>query len=544
MKRVLGGKAILVVDDYPVMRKAIRDMLYTLEADTVYEADCGQSALEAMKKTRFDIVLCDYNLGEGRNGQQVLEEARYLNLLGYHTIFIIIAADQTSSMVLGALESKADEYMAKPFNAQQLFVRLERNLARKKLVQRIERDMDWGRYQQAIRLCDRLLEDPDIKLRIHLLKMRAELAVLVNDFETGRQIYRDILLERDLPWARLGLGIIEFHSGNLQLAHAIFAELLKLHPMYLDGYDWMSKVYEAEDRLQEVLDVLNQAVDLSPQSILRQKKLAETADKSGNVELAEKAYKATVSLGKHSIHKSCSDFSNLAKLYCKTQAEEQALKILHDMRQEYCNNPEAELRAVSLEVELHSNSGNEEQAKLCLQKAVAMQKLMGRQAPKDIQLDIVRNCFLQNQNEEADAILEGLIKAYVDDDDFLNDMRRMQASIGLHDYSEALIENTKRALVATNNQGVTLYRQGNFKGAMELFEQAMIMMPDNKTILSNMLNIIMLDLKTGEVTPEKLKRARALFKKARQINVDRHKLSILQTEFSLVLRRYSAEARS
>lgn len=538
MKPILAGKSILIVEDYPAMRKAIRNMLYTLDADLITEADNGENALLAMGKTNFDVVLCDYNLGAGKNGQQVLEEARLQKLISYHCVFIIIAGEQSASMVLGAMDSKPDEYLAKPFNAQQLFVRLERNLTRKALLHTIEKEVERGNLSQAIQQCDKLLAGNHKKVRTHLLKMRAELATLTGDFDTGRQIYADILLERDLPWARLGLGIIDFQQGDLAKAAANFEDLLRAHPLFLEGYDWLSKVYEAEDKLQEVQEVVNQAVDLSPQSILRQKKLAETADKIGNLEVAKKAYKATVSLGKNSIYKSCSDFTNLAKLYTKTHAEGDALKTLAQMRKEFVNDPEAELRAITLEAELHQNNGNTEQAGLCLQKALLLHQQLGTNTPKDLQLDIARSCFLQNQAGPAEAILGGLIKTHIDDEQFLDDLRRMQSSVGMANHSEDLIQNAKRALVATNNQGVALYKQGKFKEAMALFEKAIASMPDNKTIIINMLKITLHDLKASGMDEDKLLRAQALFKKARQIHIDRHKLGILQMEFSNLLRQY------
>ncbi|AEG01047.1 tetratricopeptide repeat-containing response regulator [Methylomonas methanica] len=543
MKPILAGKSILIVEDYPAMRKAIRNMLYTLDADRITEADNGENALLAMSRASFDVVLCDYNLGAGKNGQQVLEEARAQKLISYACVFVIIAAEQSASMVLGAMDSKPDEYLAKPFNAQQLFVRLERNLARKSLLQTIDKEVERGNLSQAIQQCEKLLAGNHKKIRTHLLKMRAELATLVGDFDTGRQIYAEILDERDLPWARLGLGIIDFQAGDLAGAASHFEDLLRAHPLFLEGYDWLSKVYEAEDKLQDVQEVVNQAVDLSPQSILRQKKLAETADKIGNVEVAEKAYKAAVSLGKYSIYKSCSDFTNLAKLYTKTHAAGDALNTLAHMRKEFRNDPEAELRATTLEAELYQSSGDTEKAGLCLEKALSLHQQLGSATPKDLQLDIARGCFLQDQAGRAETILDGLIKTHIDDEQFLDDVRRMQSSVGMANHSEDLIQKTKRALVATNNKGVALYKQGKFKEAMALFEKAIASMPENKTIIINMLKIILHDLKASGIDEEKLLRAQALFKKARQIQIDRHKLGILQMEFSNLLRQYHEGAK-
>ena len=526
------------------MRKAIRDMLYSLEADTVIEADNGVNALNAMAKQHFDIVLCDYNLGEGKNGQQVLEEARYRKLLSYRSIFIIITAEQTASMVLGAMDSKPDEYLTKPFNAQQLYTRIERNFLRKRRLQSVEGEIQRGNLAQAIQNCDKLLEQDDKKIRAQLLKLRAELAINVGDFDGARAIYHDILEERDQPWAHLGLGIADFQQGNIEQAITIFEGLIADNPMFLESYDWLSKAYEAQNKLQDAQVVLNQAVDLSPQSILRQKKLAETADKNGDLGVAEKAYKAAVVLGKNSVYKSCSDFSNLAKVYSKNNSALEALKTLHAMRHEYVNSPEAELRATTLEAEVHKNLGNEALSQEAFEKSMAIAQQCGDKMPKDLQLDVVRSCFLHQQNEQAEALLETLVKTHVDDDQFMNDLRRMQTSIGLEDHAEALIQTTKRQLVAINNKGVALYKQGKLKEAIALFEQAIQAMPENKTMILNFLKILVHDLKNNPITPEKIIRTKALMDKAKKMGVDAHKLGILQMELAKLSSQQDSEGQA
>ena len=56
MKLNLSTKKILIVEDYPAMRKAITNMLYTLEAEYIVETNNAVKALKAMSKIKFDIV--------------------------------------------------------------------------------------------------------------------------------------------------------------------------------------------------------------------------------------------------------------------------------------------------------------------------------------------------------------------------------------------------------------------------------------------------------------------------------------------------------
>lgn len=537
MKSLLISKSILIVDDYSPMRKAVRDMLHTLDADVLFEADNGANAIAAMGKNNFDIVLCDYNLGPGKNGQQVLEEARHRRLLSPHSIFIIITAEQTAGMVLGAMDSKPDEYLTKPFNAQQLYIRIERNLQRKSYLARIDNEIERGNLPKAIAFCDQLLKHADGKLRMPLLKVRAELAIDIGDYSRAQEIYRQVLEQRDLPWARLGLAISELRQGNAESAVDHCKTLIADNPIFMESYDWLSNAYETLDQPMDAQETLRRAIELSPQSILRQKRLAETADRNGDLSLAEQAYRATVTLGKHSIYRSCSDFSNLARIHSRSNSPLEALKTLQEMRVEFDNSPEAELRAATLEADLHQQMGNEELSKQAFETVVQLSQRLDGKLPKDLQLDVARSCFVHGQSQHAEAMVMKLIKSHVDDDKFMDDLRRMQNSIGMHNHSEVMIQTVKRQLVSINNKGVSLYKQGNFQEAMVLFDEAIHTMPNNKTIILNMLKIMVHDLKVSDVTMEKLSKVQSLMKKAKQVGIENYKLGGMQLELSRLAKR-------
>ncbi len=88
MTNCFAGKTYLVVDDFNDMRSMIKSILKTLGVTDIVTASNGRDAVSAIEKNHFDVVLCDYNLGDGRNGQQVLEETRERNLLTNHSLFL------------------------------------------------------------------------------------------------------------------------------------------------------------------------------------------------------------------------------------------------------------------------------------------------------------------------------------------------------------------------------------------------------------------------------------------------------------------------
>ena len=141
----------LIVEDSADARGMLRGMLKDLSAIHIDLAINGRDAIEQLAQSSYDVVLCDYNLGKGKDGQQVLEEARYSGYLKYSSIFIMVTAETSLEMVMGALEYQPDSYLSKPFTRNDLKSRLERTLQVKLEYKKIETAFEAKNYAGAVR---------------------------------------------------------------------------------------------------------------------------------------------------------------------------------------------------------------------------------------------------------------------------------------------------------------------------------------------------------------------------------------------------------
>src|SRR3989338_7495477 len=105
------GKYFLIVDDFQGMRTLMREMLKTFGVKNIDTVTNGIEAIASLEKNKYDVVLCDFNLGTGKNGQQILEEAKHRDLVGLSTAWVIIIAEKTADMVFGAAEYMPDDYI-------------------------------------------------------------------------------------------------------------------------------------------------------------------------------------------------------------------------------------------------------------------------------------------------------------------------------------------------------------------------------------------------------------------------------------------------
>lgn len=112
---------ILLVEDDPQQRQLIAAILEQ-EGHCVEACDGVESAVLALKSTGFDAVFSDWKLGE-RSGIDLLRHVRaHHGELG----FAIATAYGTITHAVEAMDAGADDYLAKPFQRQELLLCIDK----------------------------------------------------------------------------------------------------------------------------------------------------------------------------------------------------------------------------------------------------------------------------------------------------------------------------------------------------------------------------------------------------------------------------------
>lgn len=114
-------KVVLIEDD-ELIRCTVRDILQINRHD-VTTANDGPAGVEAIARTRPDLVLCDVGLPK-LDGYQVLEAVRAL-AEGGDVPFIFLTARAGREDLRRGLQLGADDYIAKPFSEGELLAAIE-----------------------------------------------------------------------------------------------------------------------------------------------------------------------------------------------------------------------------------------------------------------------------------------------------------------------------------------------------------------------------------------------------------------------------------
>lgn len=116
---------LLLVEDDPMLGKAVQTALRHA-GFTADLAEDGESAIEALATTGYDLMLLDINL-PGKSGLEVLAELRRKK--NTMPVLALTARDTTAQRVEG-LDGGADDYLTKPFDLDELLARIRALLRR------------------------------------------------------------------------------------------------------------------------------------------------------------------------------------------------------------------------------------------------------------------------------------------------------------------------------------------------------------------------------------------------------------------------------
>ncbi len=109
---------VLLVDRHSGARHTLRSILSTLGFTAIHNAATSTEVMRQIKGNDFDLILSDYHLDDGRDGQQLLEELREQHLISLSTVFMLITAERTYRNVVSVAELAPDDYLINPFTAE------------------------------------------------------------------------------------------------------------------------------------------------------------------------------------------------------------------------------------------------------------------------------------------------------------------------------------------------------------------------------------------------------------------------------------------
>ncbi len=477
----------LIIDDFANYRSMLRSILVTCGAQQIEDAANAAEALKKITYNKYDVILCDYNLGDGQNGQQLLEEVMHRHLMSFGTIYIMITAENTQNMVMAAVEYRPDGYLNKPFPKDLLLKRLDMLIKKKAIMKDIYRAYNNKDYQKALTLSDQKMAEHS-KQALEIGKLKGEIALAANELDIALEVYNKALSVRDFQWARVGKAKALIKQQNYRPAQEQLESVIAENKNYIEAYDLLAITLENQDKFEQVQEVLTQATQISPNTIARQQRLAQVAIKNNDLDTAEKSYRKAVNQGKYSCFGKVGDNLELAKLYLDTGKYKNAIQTINIAKQNYKKQPDALSHAHFVECLAQNKVGNEDIARELFQQAIANMPEDLSQLPDEFQKDLITVTEDLGETELADALKDNIINGPG------------------HSNAEELTRRYQYLLL--NGKGIRLYTAQRINDSIPCFEEAADNLPDRISVNMNAAQALLFQIKSHGQNNKMLDKAR------------------------------------
>jgi len=439
------------------------------------------TALGFIKNKYFDLILCEYELGPGQDGQQLLEDMRHHKLAPLTTIFIMVTGERSHQKVVSAAELAPNDYLLKPFTPDDLLERINRAVKKRSLFISVYHLMDSGEYQSAIEECLRK-ETQHVREKVDFMRLRAELHILLGEPDAAEPIYQQLSEMRAVAWARLGLARSIHLQGRFGEAEEILKTLVEENNRYMDAFDLLAKNHELIGQLESAKTILTQAVEISPHGVRRLRKLGEIALATGDFQTAEANLKKVVSKVKFSEFRDPEDHVNLVNALVQNGNIDQARTVVRELEKTMPDKLKMPAcKAISAAL-IHAKS-NDPRMKTELANAVeASRENIGLST--NMKLGLAKNCLDNDMKDEATEVILEVMRNSTNDSE-------MQRAVGIFENAgegelgKTLADQSRVEVMGLVGEGIQKAKQGDYIGAVELMSTAVKQMPNNPQVVTN-----------------------------------------------------------
>ena len=514
------NKKFLIVDDMPEMRSSLRSQLASLGHSRVAISSNVKTAVAQLEQDSFDVILCDYFLGDGSDGQQLLEHVRKRKLISRSTLFIMITAEKGYVSVMTAAECLPDDYLLKPFTADALKLRLESLLDKKARLAKVDAMQDKERWPEVVAACDEIIASGD-RYQTEARRIRGNALIACGRFDEAMAFYRQVLAIRVMPWARFGLARAQFAQGELEACTATLRQLIEEAPQLLSAYDLLSQIQLDAGQTDDALHTLDQACEIAPESLSRHRAIARVAEKKGDFTRVESALTRVVTKTRNSPLRETADIASLGNAHAEMGAPEKAIQLIDEARKNVKSDAD-DPNLAAVEALAQHKAGRPELAAAALSRAL---DTTPGSLPQDVALRIARACLATGQQDKGEAILKSIVQNNPESTAVHAQVTEALNVHGTPGRAAALIQEGVQEVVALNNEAVRRGRAGELGAAAEMLTEAAERLPGNAQIVSNAAFALLLDIYSNGPDTVKLHDALRFQKRVTMLDARHPKLA-------------------
>ncbi len=514
-------KRFLIVDDFESFQQILKRLLHDLNVKSIDTALNAVKALKSCEEHQYDVIFCDFDLGKGQNGLQLMEELRHKNLLGSGTVFIIVTADSSRDAVIGSLEYKPDAYMNKPISSAELKSRLVKCLKQKNELNDINEAIDSKKFGHAIKLCDEKIKS-NSRQKNWCLKTKGQLLIQLKKWDEAEVLFKTVLKSRQLFWAQLGyadvLAAKDQHNDALTAYRLAYQE----NSASLEAYEGAARMLINLGNPQEAQKILEQISHISSRSVSRQRLLSDVSKINGDFESAAKASRKVVRLAENSIHKNAENELDLADTLTEAALHSSdnkkikafAKEALSTLQQTHKDNTDQEIKIQSklIESRAYTSINDKKSAEKSLESAEKRIEKNGGISNLRTQLELAKSYLQNGHKDKANQLLYKLAEEYKNNPEVSAKLDKV--------LDEPISKIGKHDVIKANKEGIQMFEAGDYLEAVQCFLKATKNFPKHIGLRLNIIQSLIFQMKKSGLKPEILRQCDQHLSILKGINTD------------------------
>lgn len=261
--------AVLIVDDFPNMRRTIKNMLHSLGYFKLSEAGDGDEAKETLSRmhgtaSAVQFVILDWNMPRV-HGIDVLRFIRSDPRFMLNVAVLMVTAENWAEEIIEAAEDNVDGYIIKPFVAKTLEEKIKQILARKSNPTKLEKlfregmaaknKSDFAKAKE--KFGEILSQNPNSPRSLREL---AKLAVMEKDYPKAEELLKKALeINKEYTKGMQDLGALYVETGRDDEAMTVLEDAVKISPRNGDRLALIGGVYMRKKRYADLVALFEKA---------------------------------------------------------------------------------------------------------------------------------------------------------------------------------------------------------------------------------------------------------------------------------------------
>ncbi|MGF1684667.1 response regulator [Photobacterium minamisatsumaniensis] len=265
---MISDKKFLLIDDSSTAISIMRSILNTsgVSNEKIDSTMDSLKAIRLLTQHKYDIVLCDYNMGHHIDGGLIFDEVKQRKLLANDGVFICVTGDNTRQVVTHFIELEPDDYLIKPFSTAVFIERIKSVLKRKSALYSLLLAVDNKEYDIAIEHCIQF-HALYPQYRAYIDRIHGDCLLRANRHNEAKLFYAEACKNYEHIWPQIGLGQALQGLGELKSAEATFQNILAKHPKQPLARKYLASCMMTTNRIPEALaqfELLHQVNSANP----------------------------------------------------------------------------------------------------------------------------------------------------------------------------------------------------------------------------------------------------------------------------------------